>query len=96
MAIVSKVLALEVNQVVSGQKSRMDFVREYMADEDHEQHKREARALLGVADNEMNIAVIDKKYKDLAKAAHPDMPGGDAEKFKALNKAHKLLRKELL
>ncbi len=96
LAVISKMIELEVKQVVHNQKSRMDFLREFMADEDHEQQKKDARVLLGLADNEMDMAVIDKKYKDLAKAAHPDMPGGDAEKFKALNKAHKLLRKELL
>jgi len=96
LAVISKMIELEVNQVVHGQKSRMDFLREFMADEDHEKQKKEARVLLGLAENESDMAVIDKKYKDLAKAAHPDMPGGDAEKFKALNKAHKLLRKELL
>lgn len=96
VAVISKVIELEVEQVVSGQKQRHEFIAEFVADEDHEKQKKEARELLGVGENEMDMAIIDKKYKDLAKAAHPDMPTGNVDTFKALNKAHKLLRKELL
>ncbi|MCX9025094.1 MAG: DnaJ domain-containing protein [Candidatus Methanoperedens sp.] len=35
------------------------------------------------------------KYKALAKELHPDMPTGDTEKFKQLNIAHKILKREL-
>jgi ribosomal protein S6 len=95
LAVICKLLELEVAQVVNGHKQRHEFVAEFSADEDHEEQKKEARELLGVSEDEKDMTIIDKKYKDLAKAAHPDMPTGDAEKFKALNKAHKLLRKEL-
>ena len=39
--------------------------------------------------------LINKKYKELAKEHHPDMPGGNTEKFKAINHAHKTLKREL-
>ena len=38
---------------------------------------------------------IDKKYKVLAMKYHPDMPDGNLEKFKAINNAHKMLKREL-
>jgi thioredoxin reductase (NADPH) len=41
-----------------------------------------------------NIEVINKSYKLLAKQAHPDL-GGDLEKFKEINNAHKMLKREL-
>jgi len=95
LAVVCKVIELEVEQVTSGQKTMMEFMREFVEDEEVEQQRKDARALLGVAEDEKDLDVIDKKYKDLAKTMHPDMDGGDIDKFKALNRAHKLLRKEL-
>ncbi|HLP79690.1 MAG TPA: DnaJ domain-containing protein [Acidobacteriota bacterium] len=94
LAVVSKILEFEVNQFVSGQKTFNDFMKEFTEDKDVADQRKAARELLGVAADERDLAVIDKKYKDLAKAAHPDM-GGDVEHFKDLNRAHKLLRKEL-
>ena len=42
-----------------------------------------------------NLEDINKKYKVLAKDAHPDMSNGDTERFKAINHAHKILKREL-
>jgi len=41
------------------------------------------------------LDLISKKYKDLAKKLHPDMETGDIDKFKAINRAHKMLKREL-
>jgi len=35
---------------------------------------------------------IKNQYQKLSKEYHPDMSGGDAEKFMELNKAYKLIR----
>ena len=43
----------------------------------------------------MDLDVISKKYKVLAKKLHPDMDGGDAQRFKEINVAHKVLKREL-
>jgi hypothetical protein len=32
----------------------------------------------------------------MAKSAHPDVSGGSTEKFKAVNGAHKMLKRELV
>jgi hypothetical protein len=42
-----------------------------------------------------NWDYIKKKYRQLAKERHPDKEGGDEEKFKELNEAYSLLKKEL-
>lgn len=34
---------------------------------------------------------LKEKYLKLSKLYHPDMPGGDAKKFKEINEAYKLI-----
>ena len=51
---------------------------------------------MGVDENEKDFEVITKSYKKLARQYHPDMAGGDNEKFQEINLAHKLLQKELM
>ncbi len=93
--VVLKVIELEVNALVSGQKAMRDFISEFSENEDVEEKRKEAREILGVDTTSLDLEVIDSKYKDLAKKHHPDMPEGNAEKFKEINKAHKILRREL-
>lgn len=93
--VVLKVIELEVNSLISGGKAMRDFISEFSEDENVEEKRKEAREILGVAPDSLDLELIDSKYKDLAKKYHPDMPEGDAEKFKEINKAHKVLRREL-
>lgn len=46
--------------------------------------------LLGVKKN-ATTAQIRKAFRTLSKSCHPDMEGGDAEKFKLLSMAHEVL-----
>ncbi|HIG92710.1 MAG: heat shock protein DnaJ-like protein [archaeon GW2011_AR9] len=93
--IVSKVIELEVKALLAGQKTIAEFIADFSEERDVEEKRVEARALLGVEDHVTDIAVINAKYKDLAKKNHPDMPGGDTERFKKINNAHKMLKREL-
>lgn len=93
--VVCKIIELEVAEVMSGQKSINEFISEFSEDEDVEEKRKEARTLLGVSEDELDLDLITKNFKDLAKKTHPDMDGGDIDMFKKLNAAHKLLRKEL-
>lgn len=50
---------------------------------------REVLGLVGVA--ELTADIITQAYKQRAKVAHPDVPGGSAEKWAQLREAHDLL-----
>jgi len=93
--IVSKVLEFEVNSLLTKKKTREEFIADFSEDRDVEEKRKEARTVLGVEHDVIDLEVIDARYKDLAKKNHPDMPGGDTEKFKAINHAHKVLKREL-
>jgi hypothetical protein len=93
--VVSKVIELEVEALIKEEKTINDFISAFSEDEDIDKARKEARETLGVEPGTMDIEVINKKYKTLAKDHHPDMPNGDIEKFKAINKAHKVLKREL-
>jgi hypothetical protein len=93
--VVSKVIELEVNAFLSGEKIQDDFIREFMEDKDIEEQRKEARKLLGVEPDCKDMDIINQKYKILAKKYHPDMPEGDIDMFKKINNAHKMLKREL-
>ena len=85
----------EVSALLNKQKTVDEFIHEFSEDTDIAKQRKEARELLGVDANSTDMALIDKKYKELAKELHPDKPNGDTEKFKAVNRAHKILKREL-
>jgi hypothetical protein len=92
--VVSKVIELEVEDILSEGKTMNDFISAFAEDGDIEKERKYARETLGLDVDTMDIDEINKKFKSLAKDHHPDMPNGDAEKFKAINKAHKILKRE--
>jgi len=71
------------------------FLLDFTEKHEVEEERKAARELLSVEADELDMDVISKKYKDLAKEAHPDKDGGDADRFKELNRAHKILKREL-
>lgn len=93
--VVCKVIALEVDAVLAGEKTFEEFLREFTEEEEVGQMRKEARATLGVAEDCIDLAEIDRKFKELAKQHHPDKPDGDTEFFKKINDAHKILKREL-
>lgn len=93
--IVFKVIELEVNALLAEQKTPEEFISEFSEDKDVGDKRKEAREILGVAPDALDMNNINLKYKALAKKYHPDMPGGNTEKFKEINHAHKILRREL-
>ncbi|MCR4336093.1 MAG: J domain-containing protein [archaeon] len=90
-----KLLEIEINQVVSGKKTITEFVHEFQEDIAVDDERKDAREFLGLEHDNHDLEIIDKKYKELAKEFHPDTPNGSTEKFKKLNHAHKILRREL-
>ncbi len=93
--VVAKVIELEVELVLQGEKTAQDFIRDFTEDKDIETQRKQARELLGVEPASMDLNLINQKFKQLAKQHHPDMPGGNHETFKAINHAHKTLKREL-
>ena len=75
--------------------TKAEFVRKFEEGENIEKRRKKARELLGVDEDCLDLELINKNYKLLAKKCHPDMGGGDIKKFKELNHAHKLLKREL-
>lgn len=95
LAIIEKVLKIEVARLLAKEILVDDFMREFSEDDDLIEQRVEARKTLCVKPDEMDFAVISKNYKLLSKKYHPDMPNGDHESFQKINAAHKLLKKEL-
>lgn len=94
--IVFKVIELEVNALLSGQKTMEEFISSFSEENSVEEERKQARITLGVEADVVDMDIINAKYKELAKKNHPDMSGGNTEKFKAINRAHKILKRELL
>lgn len=93
--VISKLLELEVKAIKSGEKELDQFILDYSESDEIEKEQKAARELLGVDSESLDLNEINKRFKLLARDLHPDMPGGDAEKFKALNRAYKILKREL-
>lgn len=93
--VVSKMIQLEVEALLNGTKTGEEFIRDFSEEKDVKERRKKAREILGVQEGSRDMELINKKYKELAKEHHPDMPGGDLEKFKAINNAHKTLKREL-
>lgn len=93
--VLLKVIENEVNLVISEKNTLQDFISEFKEDSDINDKRKEAREFFGCDHDEDDFEVIHKKYKIMAKELHPDMPTGDTERFKALNSAHKMLKREL-
>ena len=93
--VVLKIIELEVNTLLNKKMTVNEFISEFSEDKDVKKQREKARDALGVGQDTIDLNLIDKKYKELAKQHHPDMPDGDTNKFKAINRAHKILKREL-
>jgi hypothetical protein len=95
LQVLSRVIEIEANLVLSEKKTFDEFIAEFKEDSDVDDKRKEARAFFGFDHDLNDLEIINKKYRALAKELHPDMPTGDIEKFKQLNNAHKILKREL-
>jgi hypothetical protein len=93
--VLFKVIEMESSLVLSEKKTFDYFISEFREDKDVDNKRKEAREFFGVSHDLNDLEIISKKYKAMAKELHPDMPTGDTEKFKQLNIAHKILKREL-
>lgn len=93
--VVFKVIDLKVKALLERHISLADFMADFSEEHDVLDQRKKARALLGVGEDVEDFKVIDAAYKNLARKHHPDA-NGDAELFKEINLAHKLLKRELV
>jgi hypothetical protein len=89
------VIDSKIDDLINEKMPFEDFMTYFTEDVDIKDARKEARETLGLHEDTTDINVINKKYKELAKEHHPDTENGDIEKFKAINKAHKVLKREL-
>lgn len=95
--VIMKLIELEVNEVLLGKKELVQFLQSFSEDGKRKEIKKDlinAKKILGLDENEVDIEIIDKAYKKLARSHHPDL-GGSLEEFQQVNKAHKLIKKEM-
>ena len=95
LAMVAQVMDYFLHLLSEDKLSQEEFLKLFAEDKDIIQQRKDAREVLGVEENSIDFETMHKNYKQLSKKHHPDMPSGDAEKFKKINTAHKILKKEL-
>ncbi|MFH0874387.1 MAG: DnaJ domain-containing protein [archaeon] len=93
--IISKVLELEIEALLYHNKTMNEFISTFSEEGDIDDERRKARETLGVSNDTNDFDAINRQFKTLAKECHPDMSSGDIVRFKELNRAHKILRREL-
>ena len=93
--VVYRVIEFEVADLLEGRKTFEEFLLDFAEKDDVEHTRKEAREILGVEPDVIDMGMIDKRFKNLAKLHQPDMDGGDTEMFKRINNAHKVLKREL-
>ncbi len=93
--VVSKVIEFYVNALLNEEITVDELRHKFSEKDDIEKQRKKARELFGVDENCLDLEEINRSYKVLAKKYHPDMPEGDVDKFKKINEAHKLLKREL-
>jgi hypothetical protein len=95
--IIQELIKLEVNEVLLGNMDINEFYHRFTSEETGKEMNnklKDAKKVLGLDSSETNVDIINKAYKNLARNHHPDL-GGDLEEFKRINKAHKLIKKEM-
>lgn len=95
LLVVLRVIERHVNELVAENISIEEFLEIFEETKDIEEQRAKAREFFELDENHIDLDIINKKYKILAKTLHPDMSTGDLEKFKELNRHHKILKREL-
>lgn len=95
LLVVMHVVRHAVSELTSKAITTEEFIDRFKEDLDVDKQRIEARKFFDLDENHVDLEHINKQYKKLAKSLHPDMDGGDVEKFKELNNYHKLLKREL-
>ena len=95
LAMVAQVIEHFLHLLSEDEITQEEFLKLFVEDEDIIKQRKIAREVLGVEEDSTDFETMHKSYKKLSKEHHPDMPNGSTEKFKKINTAHKILKKEL-
>jgi len=82
------IMGVATGEIINGINQAKGWFAKYKA----EKPIRDAMKVLGVSKND-DLDTIRKKYVDLIKIYHPDMPTGNPEKAREIIQAYELLRK---
>lgn len=96
IAMVAQVIEHFLALVIEEKISQEQFIEEFVEDSDILEQRKNAREVLGVEEDSTDFEKMHQNYKKLAVEHHPDKPNGSTEKFKEINKAHKILKKEFI
>ncbi len=95
--LISKLIEIEVKDVLEGKKELYDFYNLFVETEDRKgisNELKQAKLTLGLNEDETDTTLITNAYRKIAREHHPDA-GGSIEDFQKVNKAHKLIKKEM-
>lgn len=95
--VINQLIKLEVEEVLTGKKNINEFYHTFAVDSSRKEITKdlnEAKKTLGLDESETDLEKINLSYKKLARKHHPDL-GGNLEEFQKINKAHKLIKKEM-
>ncbi len=95
LGMVAQVIEHFISLYADEKITKEEFLEIFVEDKDIIEQRKKARTVLGVEEDSIDFETMHKNYKKLSKEHHPDMPGGSTEKFKEINKAHKMLKREL-
>ena len=95
LAMIAKVIEYSISLLGKGEISKEKFLRMYFEDKNINEQRKNAREVLGVDEDSIDVRTMTRNYKMLSKEHHPDMPNGNMEEFKKINHAHKVLMSEL-
>ncbi|MBL7056199.1 J domain-containing protein [Candidatus Woesearchaeota archaeon] len=95
LAMVEQVIEYFIKILSNDEITKEEFLELFAEDTDILKQREAARDVLGVEEHSTDFETIHKNYKRLSKEHHPDMPNGCTERFKKINVAHKILKKEL-
>lgn len=95
LQVIMHVIKRHIEKLANEEISIEEFINTFKEKGNIQEQRKAARTYFELDEHHTNLEEVNKKYKQLAKTLHPDMPTGDVEKFKALNEHHKTLKREL-
>ena len=95
LAMILKVIDHSINLLVEGEISKEKFVRMFFEDKNIDKQRKNAREVLGVDEDSIDVRTMTRNYKKLSKQYKTNAVDVAVDEFKKINHAHKVLMAEL-